>query len=212
MIFKSISNATFEVTGFFDLCEGCSPCIIKILLLGIYPPLIATFKPHAFPTQTTPWHQHLDIFVILSECTAIIPSLEIQSKGTTTQPSRQCYKENHQNIMPNYMCNNKSISLIWPHFGTPSFHTFCIIKCEGMLSKHIFVFSKNSTMQKYSFYNYVVEPLHNVCIYLGLPGRLVGSDWLPNLYLHKESRRLLRENNVKKSQECVLTQQTSHGH
>lgn len=46
-----------------------------------------------------------------------------------------------------------------------------------MLSKHIFVFSKNSTIQKYTFYNYVAETLLEVCKYLGLPGKPVGSDF-----------------------------------
>lgn len=128
-------------------------------------------------TQTTPWHQHSDVLVTPSEHTAITLSLEIWSKHRTAQLSRQHYKENHQNKMQNYVRKNKSISLIRFHSWTPSFHTFCIIRCDGILSKHIFVFSKNSTMQKYTFYNYIVEPLHEVCKYLGPPGKPVGSDF-----------------------------------
>ena len=130
------------------------------------------------PTQTTPWHQYLDILITPSEHTAVILSLEIWSKYRSAQPSRQHYKENHQNKMQNYVHRNKSLSLIWFHSQTPS---FCIIiRCDGMLSKHIFVFSKNSTMQKYTFYNYVVEPWHEACKHLGLSGKPVESDFHKN--------------------------------
>lgn len=46
--FKSISNAAFEVIGFFYLYEECIPCVINILLVKFYLPLIATFKPHVY--------------------------------------------------------------------------------------------------------------------------------------------------------------------
>lgn len=155
MIFKSMANAAFEVTGFFDLCEGCSPCIIKILLMGIYLPLIATFKPHASSHANdtlAPAFRYFCHTVRMHSNHSITGNPE-QSKGTTTQSSSQCYKENHQNKMQNHVRKNKSLSLIWPHSWTPlsSFETFCIIKCDGMLSKHIFIFSESSTMQKYFF-------------------------------------------------------------
>lgn len=45
MIFKSISNAAFEVTGFFALYKECIPHVLKILLTEFYLPLITTLKP-----------------------------------------------------------------------------------------------------------------------------------------------------------------------
>lgn len=55
-------------------------------------------------------------------------------------------------------------------------------------------------MQKYTFYNYVVEALHEV--YANIWGSLANLwDQTSNMCLHKDSRRLFRENNIKQRQE-----------
>lgn len=134
MIFKSISNAAYEVTGFFDLYEGCIPRVIKILLMKFYFLLIATFKPCLYSLTNYILAPTFGYSHHMSECPAIIPSLEIQNKHRTTQPSSHCYEENHQSKMQNYVCKNKSLSLT--HDLTPGFllPMLSIIKYGGTMS------------------------------------------------------------------------------
>ena len=59
MIFKSISNATFEVTGFFALYKECIPRVLKILLT-ILPPLDHHIEamcvfPHKLHSGSNTW-------------------------------------------------------------------------------------------------------------------------------------------------------------
>lgn len=44
-------------------------------------------------------------------------------------------------------------------------------------NEYIFIFPKFSTTQLYSFYNYVVEPLHEVFKHLGISGKPMGSNF-----------------------------------
>ena len=111
MIFKSISNAAFEVTGFFALYKECILHVLKILLTEFYLPLITTLKPCVYShTNYTlaPTFGYSCHTVRMPSHQPITWNPE-QTQNCTT--FGHCYEENQQNNMQTYVHKNKSLSL-----------------------------------------------------------------------------------------------------
>ena len=81
---------------------------------------------------------------------------------------------------------------MWSHTWSSSLHTVYIIKYDGMMSS--FIFSKLSTMQMHSIYNYVVEPLHkvfNIQEYLAMESAFLMCTCVMNREVSKRKQKVL---------------------